>query len=241
MRKCIIFLMLSVLGVVSLSAQSHETPCVEVVGYAYVEVEPNEIWVSITIDERESGSKVTLQQLENKLLSVLNGMDIDTKEVLFVNGFSGTTHRRNNGVLYKNYSLRLSSAEQVGNVFDKLQSAGINRVSVVSTGRSDVAELKSKLRVEAMLNAQTRAQELAGAVGQNIGRAIYINDYNVDGTPVIFRAKTNGLSMGAELVTESYEVPEFSNIKLDYRVTVKFSLLAPGQLRGSDFEPTVIP
>lgn len=225
MKKVLMALMISALSVLSLSAQNHDAPCVEVVGYAYVEVEPNEIWVSITIDERESGSKVTLQQSENKMLSVLNGVGVDTKEALFVNGFFGTTHKRNNGVLFKNYSLRLTSADQVSEVFEKLQAVGINDLRVTTTGRSDVAELKSRLRVEAIQNARKRAQELAGAIGQNIGVAIYINDYNTDGAHIMMRAKNNDFAMDAGVVTESYEAPEFNNIKLDYRVTVRFVLL----------------
>ncbi len=225
MKRGLIILIISVLSVFSLSALNYESPCVEVIGYAYVEVEPNEIWVSITIDERESGSKVTLQQLENKMLSVLRGCGVDTQKDLFVNGFSGTTHKRNNGVLFKTYSLRLTSAERVGEVFDRLQSVGINDLRVTTTGRNDVVELKSRLRVEAMQNAKRRAQELAGAIGQNIGKAIYINDYNTAGAPIMMRAKANNFAMDAGVVAESYETPEFTNIKLEYRVTVKFALL----------------
>ncbi len=225
MKRGLMVLIISALSAFPLLAQNHDTPCVEVVGYAYVELEPNEIWVSITIDERESGSKVTLQQLENKMLSVLNGAGVDTKEALFVNGFSGITHKRNNGVLFKNYSLRLTSGEQVSEVFEKLQAVGINDLRVTTTGRSDVAELKSRLRVEAMQNAKKKAQELAGAIGQNIGMAIYINDYNTDGAPIMMRAKATNFVMDAAGVDESYEAPEFNNIKLEYRVTVRFVLL----------------
>ncbi|MBP3420302.1 MAG: SIMPL domain-containing protein [Marinifilaceae bacterium] len=225
MKRMFITLMMSMLMSVSLLAQVQDMPCVEVVGYASIEVEPNEIWVRITIDERESNSKIKLEELERKMLSILKGAGVDTKEALFVNGFSGVTHKRNSGALCKNYSLRLNSAAKVGEVFDKLQEAGINRLAVTSTGRSDVAELKSRLRVESVQNALSRAMELAGAVGQEVGMAIYINDYNVDSSPTLYRAKAVSFAMDNSIVEENYDSPEFSNIKLDYRVTVKFELL----------------
>lgn len=226
MKKFFIVLIVSIFAALPLSAQMSETPCVEVVGYASAEVEPNEIWVRITIDERESNSKVRLIDLERKMLSILNGMGVDTEESLFVDGFSGTNYKRNNGVLYKNYTLKLTSAEQVTEAFGKLQDVGINRLSVTKTGRSDVAEIKSKLRVEAMKSAKARAEELAGAIGQSVGMAIYINDYNVDSAPMVFRAKAAySLSNDSAVVEESYSAPEFTSVKLDYRVTVKFVLL----------------
>lgn len=225
MKRLFVVIVLCVLSCYAATAQMNETPCVEVAGYAFVEVEPNEIWLRITIEEKDPNANEKLYEKEKMLFKQLGRLKVDIKSSLFVESYSGNSYKRNGTILSKSYKLRLSDADMVKKTFDALNIIGINKVLVLSTSRNDVSELKSKLRVEAMRNAKARATELAQAIEQSIGSAIYINDYNSDSSPIMLRSVNKSLTMGADVVDEVVGSPEFSNIKLEYRVTVKFRLL----------------
>ena len=114
----------------------------------------------------------------------------------------------------------------VDKVFEDLQKFGINKLTVTNRSRRDVDALRGKLRVAAVKNAKAKAEELAGALGQEIGVAIQIEDYTADADPVMLRSVARNYKvMDGELANmESYVAPDFQKIKLDYRVRVVFVL-----------------
>ena len=80
-----------------------------------------------------------------------------------------------------------------------------------------------------MRNAQSRARQLAEAVGQSIGMCYEITDYTTNVQPVTFRAMgvmKNSVMTDAEAgVADEYEPEvEFEQIVLNYNVTAKFIL-----------------
>lgn len=222
MKKLLIIMVLAVVSVVGLSAQQVNTPYVEVNGYAVMEVEPNEITISITIDEKDSKGKISLKLQEQTMVSRLQKLGIDTEKSLFVEGFSSSSYRRNDGVLYKRYTLIVDSHDLVNKVFDDLQKFGINKLQVTDRSRNDIAALRSELRVAAVKNAKEKAMELAGALGQEIGAAIRINDYNNDSGALRLNKVTIGYQ--ANTNAEDYVTPEFKKIEIEYRVNVAFVL-----------------
>lgn len=222
MKKLLIIMVLAVVSVVGLSAQQVNTPYVEVNGYAVMEVEPNEITISITIDEKDSKGKISLKLQEQTMVSRLQKLGIDTEKSLFVEGFSSSSYRRNDGTLYKRYALVVDNHDLVNKVFDDLQKFGINKLQVTDRSRNDIAALRSELRVAAVKNAKEKAMELAGALGQEIGAAIRINDYNNDSGALRLNKVTIGYQ--ANTNAEDYVTPEFKKIEIEYRVNVAFVL-----------------
>jgi uncharacterized protein YggE len=219
-------MVLAIVSIVGVSAQKLDSPYVSVNGYAVMEVEPNEITISITIDEKDSKGKISLKQQEQTMVSRLQKLGIDTEKSLFVEGFSSSSYRRNDGTLYKNYALIVDSHDLVNKVFEDLQRFGINKLVVTKRSRNDIAALRSELRVAAVKNAKEKAMELAGALGLEVGVAIQIEDYSNDSDPIMFRGVTLGYQANyrKDSDVEDYVAPEFQKIKLDYRVRVVFVL-----------------
>ena len=94
--------------------------------------------------------------------------------------------------------MTLTEPNQVEAVFDELQANGISNASLSQSTRSDLRELQAQVRVKAMRNAQITASELAAALGQRIGKAIYIQSYSSapEAGLVMLRSKSAGVMTG---------------------------------------------
>ena len=114
----------------------------------------------------------------------------------------------------------------VNKVFEDLQRFGVNKLVVTNRTRNDIAALRSELRVAAVKNAKEKAMELAGALGQEVGVAVQIEDYSNDSDSIRLRGVSIGYQPKNTVNLESvdYVAPEFQKIKLDYRVRVVFVL-----------------
>ncbi len=200
---------------------------ISVIGSAEMEVEPNEIWLAITINEEDSKGKVTVAEQESTMKSVLRSLGVDPKEALSVKDMSSTLYKKSTGVTSKAYNLKLGDAATVVAVFNALNDKGITDIKLSKVTRNDIPELKRQLRTEAMKNAKSKAEELAAPLEQTVGKAFYIQDSNSD-TGSIF-PQSNGLVLMRSASSDSTgstpdDATEFQKIKLQYSISVKFFL-----------------
>lgn len=232
MKKCV-FAALVAGALISVSAfpasaQEAYPSYVQVNGRADKEIEPNEIYVSITINEKDSKGKVSVEEQERRMLSELRALGIDTKEQLKVSDMSSSLMRRSKAATTKNYQLKLGAAAEVDAVYARLTEAGITDLYISKVTHSDIKKLREQVRVEAMQNARQTAAALAEAVGQTVGKAFYIFDNNYGESPVVLRAsKAMYVNYaGAESMDAAEEESglEFQKIKLSYSVSAKFVL-----------------
>ena len=88
-------------------------------------------------------------------------------------------------------------------------------------------EHRAEARKMAILNAQSRARELAEALGQTIGACYEINDYNTSVQPVYaartMMTKNAGITMDAA-VEEAMPEVEFEQLTITYNLSAKFLL-----------------
>lgn len=207
--------------------QTEYASYVEVNGVSEREVDPNRIYLAITVNEQDSKGRVTVEEQERKMLEVLRSLGIDVKTQLRVSDITSSAIKRTKAVTVKNYQLLLTDTSLVGEVYASLQQAGITAIEIEKVSHSDLEALRAEVRNEAMRNARTTAAELAEAVGQTIGKAFYINYYNNFAQPTLYRtAKANVMMANADGVAESFDAdrPEFRKIKLTATVTAKFVL-----------------
>lgn len=203
--------------------------CVQVTGKAEREVAPDEIYVSIVINEKDLKLKNTVEQMEKEMIRMLRSLDIDVDKDLKIDnmasGYQNYFLKKGTPRTSASYQLKLNSAAQMGMVFQGLESIGISNMSVTKLSNSRIKEIQSQMRVEAVTNARQIAQELAEALGQKIGRAVYIMDYNNDFYFPVARSENMLMAKAAGAADGMYETPvEFKDIKLTYNVTVKFAL-----------------
>ena len=201
-------------------------PTVSVNGSSQLKVLPDEIYISIKLDESDTKGKVTLEEQRRSMFAALKKAGVDAETQLSVVDMNSSFYRRRGALAVTQYELKVATSEQVGKVFEALEKAGIPNVNVTHTAYSKMEELRSEARKAAIVNAQQRARELAEAVGQSIGACYEINDYTTTTQPVVYRSKmmlANSASLDA--ATEEAEPNvEFEQIVVSYNVSAKFLL-----------------
>lgn len=209
-------------------AQNHKTdiPYIEISSSADTLVVPNKFRIAITLSEAPSKGKTSLAELEKSLATALKASGVDMQSQLVITGQSNANGKRKDIYQYKSYLLTLREAAQVETVFDALQENGISNARLTESTRSDLRELQALVRVKAMKNAYQTASELAGAVGQRVGKAIMIQAYssapeNRNVGTMMFAAKS-GLAVQED--TASLPQLKFNDVRVSQNVTVRFAL-----------------
>ncbi|HPS12347.1 MAG TPA: SIMPL domain-containing protein [Prolixibacteraceae bacterium] len=200
---------------------------IEVTGKAEMEVAPDEIFIQIFINESDYKGKQTLEILERNMLKKLQEIGIDLKKEFAVNDISSNFKdywiKKTDIFTSKQYQVIVHTAPVAGRVFRELEGLGISNISIEKVDNSEIEKYKKEVKVKAIQAAKEKAESLSGAIGQTIGKAIYIRESEPLYAPVM--ANTMMKARGMEL-DASYTEPdiEFEKIKLEYSVDVYFEL-----------------
>lgn len=204
-----------------------QTPYIEVTGKAEKEIAPDQIYLSIAINEKDYKNR-TLTDVEKNMLKELEKLKIDTKKDLAVkdlgSNFKKYFIKGNDAKLSKEYQLIVHDARTAGQVIIAMEKVGISQISIDRVDNSRLKEYRNELKAEAMKDAKAKAELLTGAIGQTIGSAIYINDQESYYRPYSMDRMMVSKAAGAENSIE--EVPEiaFENIQISATVQVWWEL-----------------
>lgn len=200
---------------------------IQVTGVSEIEIVPNQIYLTIVLDESDSKGRQAIENQRREMVNALKKIGINTEKNLTMEDMSSSYYKRGNALSKASYQLLLTSSEQVVKVYDALAVLNISDVNITRVSHTDIEQFKSKCRKEAMINAKTVASELAEAVGQTIGACIYIYDSNRGVTPTYYNDRIVMRSMAKianeEAVIEEEPI-EFKKIKLNYSVNAKFRI-----------------
>jgi len=232
MRKIICLFFFLSLGFHILNAQNGEKnfidkPYIEVTGKAEMEVIPDQIYLSIVINEKDNKGKVVLAQAEKDMITKLNSLGIDTKKDLFVKDMSSNFKnywiKSSDIMTSKEYQLMVTTAQTAGKVMQGLEKIGISNVSIERVDHSQIEKLRRDVKVNAIKNAKEKAADLAEAIGQKAGMAIYIQEIEYNN---YVQMRSIGMKSKASLSVEEDAVPdiEFEKIKLESSVLARFTL-----------------
>ncbi len=202
---------------------------IQVNGRAEKEVTPNEFYLSIVINERDSKGKISVESQRNDMIAALKRLGINIEKQLKVANLSSEFFKKKSSVAQAKYQLQLSTAAEVAKVWQALDALNISNVSIAKVTHSKLQQFKDEVRIAAIRNARESAQTLATAIGQQIGKCFYIYDSNNDVLPHYYNNKImmrSGMMDGAgvETAAEEEETLEFKTIKLEYNVQTKFVL-----------------
>ena len=199
---------------------------IQVNGRSQMEVTPDEFYLSIVINERESKGKITVETQQRQMIDALKKLGVDVEKQLKMANLSSEFFKKNTSVATAKYQLQLGSSAEVAKVWQALDGLGISNVSILKVSHSKIDEYKEQVRVEAMQNAKQSAQTLAGAIGQNVGKCFYIYDSNNNVMPVLYdnMAVMRSAKAGYAEEAAADEPLDFKTIKLQYNVQAKFVL-----------------
>lgn len=201
-----------------------DQPYIEVSGQAEVEVVPDKIYVQITIDGDSKGQETVLQQ-EKEMVQRFDALGIDVEKKLVVQELFNSALKSNKVTTFKMYRLEVNSATQLAHVFQVLQAIGIAQAEIESVDVSNKEELIQKIRAEAAQNARQNALVLANALGQELGKALYVQDYSTSPYEYMnMSTKDYAMAEVREVVAEVAPVLEFQKVTFNSSVRVRFLL-----------------
>ncbi|MFA5849346.1 MAG: SIMPL domain-containing protein [Bacteroidales bacterium] len=202
---------------------------IEVTGRAEREVAPDEIYLNITIKEKDNKGNSSLEKQEREFLRRLTALGIDIKADLQVQDMSTMLQQyflKKDAVLTsKSYILKLHSAEMMSKVFRELENLSIPDVSIEKTSLSNMDAVRLDVMTMAAQGAKETAAALAKSLGRNIGKAIFIQCYDnyprVFKTAALARGATTQLMENDAMLAQSLD---FEKIKFEQSVFIRFSL-----------------
>ena len=201
-----------------------DQPYIEVSGQAEVEVVPDKIYVQITIDGDSKGQETVLQQ-EKEMVQRFDALGIDVEKKLVVQELFNSALKSNKVTTFKMYRLEVNSATQLAHVFQALQAIGIAQAEIESVDVSNKEELIQKIRAEAAQNARQNALVLANALGQELGKALYVQDYSTSPYEYMnMSTRDYAMAEVREVVAEVAPVLEFQKVTFNSSVRVRFLL-----------------
>lgn len=230
MKKMMLALAALVMVAATVSAQQTEAfpSYIEVTGVAEKEVSPNEIYLAITINERDSKGRISVDEQQREMIAALKKLGIKPDEQLKMVDLTSSYFKRGNALAKAQYELKLASAVEVAKVWRALDGLGISEVTVSKVSHTDIERLKAETRTEAMRAARDNARALAEAIDQKAGKCFWIADYSSPVRTVYTAANLKARGVMEEAASFDSVVEEegleFQTINLQHRVQAKFVL-----------------
>lgn len=153
---------------------------IEVVGTAEKIVEPDIIYVSITLKEKmKDGVKITVENqediLKNELVSI--GLNLDKLTLTDANTETIKVSKKTKWIITtKSYSLKLSTVADVKKTFLILDKMEISEANITGTDISNRLEIMKSTRIEAIKAAKKKAEYLLQAIGHELDKPIVIRE-----------------------------------------------------------------
>ena len=127
--------------------------------------------------------------------------------------------------MVKVFELLVYDAQTAGRVLYELERTGISNVRLERTEYAEMDALRDTLKAQAVRRAQRQGRIMVEAIGQNLGKALYISD---SGFTVInnMKGRTAEVMMSADEQESVYVAlpADFDKIRVEAGVQVKFAL-----------------
>jgi hypothetical protein len=208
-----------------------DQPYIEVSGHADTLIVPNEIFIRIVLSERDTKDRVSVEEQENKLVTALKSLNINTEQNLstsdMLSNYRVYLFKGKEILKTKEYVLKVSDAATASKVFVKLEDLDISNASILRVNHTALENIKNGCRSKAIANAHTKALALTKPIGQNIGAAIHIADFETFNEQMLL-GRVAGMSANSYYTKDklNYDEPkiDFEKINVTADVNVKFVL-----------------
>ncbi|SHF05269.1 hypothetical protein SAMN05444274_103358 [Mariniphaga anaerophila] len=227
-----LFFLIFTICALSLSAQNQqEARFIEVRGTAVKEVQPDEMVLSITIQEyfeeefqknkepEDYKTKVPLAKIENGLIKDLRKVGID-KDDIRVRGMGNYWRQQGKEFLFsKQLEVKITDFSKINKLSSLVDAKGIRSLNVGQMSNSDAEAFRKEVKIEALKDAREKAKYMVESLGENLGEVLSITELN-DGYSRPYMAKN--MLMAADVSYESAD--EVQNITISYQVIVRFRI-----------------
>jgi uncharacterized protein YggE len=211
---------------------------IEVTGSAEMLVTPNEFTFKITLRERlENKQKVTIDQQETRLKQELAKMGVDVQKDLTVFDLRSNyvpVRKRVRDVLgTKDYRLKVYDLAKVDQLQELADNLNIDNLDLIETTHTELTRLRRETKMEAVKAAKAKADYMLAAIGERVGKALFIQEVNENDRESSF---SNSLGLAANSnrgASNSFQMDDqssssaglaFTQIKLRYEVLARFEI-----------------
>ncbi|MDP4228697.1 MAG: SIMPL domain-containing protein, partial [Bacteroidota bacterium] len=190
----------------------------------------------IILSDKDNKSKQSLDETEKSMISKLTGIGVDVNKDLsvkdYVSNFKSYWISKTDVILTKQFQLIVHDAKTIQKVFFEFQKLGISNVTIEKLEHSRIEQYRREVKIEAIKAAKEKAEALAAAVNQSIGKALYIKEEDfmnpyltsnaLQGRLAGINVKVRGNS--SDFSDESASEIEFEKIKIEYSILARFEL-----------------
>ncbi|MBK8634057.1 MAG: hypothetical protein IPN72_11050 [Saprospiraceae bacterium] len=124
-----------------------DQPYIEVFGYADSLVTPDEIYISIVLSEKDAKDKMSLEELEGKMIASLEALKIDLDKNLttsdVISNYKYYVFKDKEVVKSKQFILMVSDASTCSQVFIALEDLGIGNTTIIRYDHSQKNKSKT--------------------------------------------------------------------------------------------------
>ncbi|MEI2696011.1 MAG: SIMPL domain-containing protein [Saprospiraceae bacterium] len=214
-----------------------EKPYIEVTGSADQEVIPDEIYINIIIREKYvNKEKVTIENQEEKLKTYLKDIGVDIKNLYLSDAnadYVKVKWRTKDVLTKKDYTLKVSTATTVGQVFQQLDKLELTDAFIAKVNHSKLDSLKKEVKILAIKAAKNKADYLLTSIGEQTGKPLIVQERENGITPaagVNYRgSRSDGTAYYVDGVrvsgsADKEEELQFKKIKIEAFIYVKFAI-----------------
>lgn len=210
-----------------------DKPYLEVQGKADTLVTPNRIYIDVLISEKDTKGKKSVEDLESEMLTKLKSLGIETDKNVtmqdMMSNYKKYFLKQTDIQKAKSYSVLVYDAKTTAKVFIGLEEVGISNISISKLEHSEEKKLQLAINSKAIENAKANAVSFTKPIGQNIGKALFINQtkniaYRGNGDQIRIRGAALQ-EVAFKTKSQDYnENIEFEKIKISSEIGVRFAL-----------------
>lgn len=202
---------------------------IAVTGSAELSIAPDEIELTIILKEYIKGktTKINLEKIEKKFISVLEKHHIDTKEILLSNQsfywYYWWSYRRNS-YSQKTYQIRLSSSTDFLSLVKDLDMEGVHSLRISNSFNKELQRYRKEVKIAAIKAAKEKASYLLESIDEQVGMVLSVEEVP-DNSNYYWRRNQNLISnVSISAAPQSDGIENVSQIKLRYEVKTKFAI-----------------
>lgn len=207
---------------------------VSVNGSADMEITPDEIYVLVTLKEYEKkgSGKIGLEKIKTDFLNSCSSVGLHDSLITIASYEGGLLKKKKSKEeLYASisYQIKFNNSKKMDELVNKLDDEATQSFDVIRVSQSKIQEYRRQVRILAIKAAKEKAGYLTEAVGEGLGGAVTITEYNRDIVqPYISQASYGNTLARAGFDGANWSAAEtgidFKKIKVYMEVNVVFAI-----------------
>lgn len=229
--KSIVLLMFFLVSIPTIAQNELNNRYIEVKGNAEIEIEPDEILLSITIEEywkeefekkkdfEDYKNKVLLAEIEDQLIKNLRKAGINKEDIVVQNIGNYYRYRGKEFLFSKRLEVNVTDLSKINKLMQLADAKGIKSMTISELKHSRMDEFKKEVKIKALQDAREKAKYLLESIDEELGKVQFITEIN-DGFSRPIMATT--MYRATEMAPES--IDQVKNITLSYELQARFNI-----------------